>query len=211
MVRPVGVQNPNFSFCRVTTDGFKILLQKQDILQIHCQTHFRKVFPQLFFIEFDKILNNRNILRNRSLHLQSFRNFTVCKPAVHRIYKVMLNFYHFVSTYAARQNNHLCTAHPWRKRTHLCRILHRFPQKRKTLFRRISPLVVLPRKVFPKDYSVFFVNLNLIIRHKVALRFRKNPQSRCLRNIFRSIFNVVAVKITHSLYRGNAQKTIDFR
>ena len=211
VVRPVSVKNTNFGFCRITVDRFKIFLQKLNIRQVHSKTHFRKIFTKLFFAKLVKAFNNRNIARFSSFNFQSVRNFRISKAAVNRVYEVMLNFSNFVSTNASRQNNHFCATNARRQRSNFCRILHRFTQKRKTLLSRISTLVILSRQIFPDNNRVFFINFNFFISHTVALRLRKNSQCGHLRHFFRSVFNVVAVKVTHSLYRGNAQKSIDFR
>ena len=211
VVRPVSIQNPDFCFSRITLNRLKVFLQELNVSQIHGKPHRFAVFIQLFFAVFNESFNNRNITRNGRLNFQSFRNCAVSKTAVYRVNKVLLNFSSFISTYSPGKNNHFCTAYTGRFSSNFCSVFHRFPEKRKTLFSRVSPLVVLTGKIFPDNYSFTFSSFYFFVNNTVALWFRKDSEGCHFRHVFRSIFNVIAVKVTNSLYRGNSQKSIDFR
>ena len=212
MVRPVSIQNTNFSFCRVAFFTGKVTLQKFNIRKIHRKAHLLAVIFQSLVIPANKTINNRNIIRNLRHHLQSFRNrLVICQTAVNRINQITLDFFHIISRNLSAQNNHFSTTNAGSLRQNLNRRSHSGPKQIQTLFRAVRPLIILTRQIFPNNNSITVSNINPVIKNKITLRFAKNSSSSSLPNSLADIFNIIAVKITNSSHTRNSQKIINLR
>ena len=197
MVRPVGINNPDFGNGRLTLLSIpEILLAELQILKAHSKAAAIHELLQCCLIHLVKALQHLYISRCLELHVQGIRLFHGCLPALHGIDIIILNLLHSLGIHIAHQHHY--TGGSNLRTLLLGNQLH-------ALGSGVSSLVVLARQVLHSKHSRIREARQLLLVDNVHRRLRENH------GLYLSIFlvtqplNVIAVEQAYCLQTGQAE------
>ena len=189
VVGPISVQHPEFRHGRVTFFlPFKIILDVQEILKSHGKPKGTVKSLKFLLRHGGKPIHYFHVFWLLKLIQQRFRLFQASFPGIHRVDAV---FFDGVKLAAADfPLNHIGGGGT----DDGCFI---FIEQLHALFRRIRPLVVLPRQIFHAEY-LRVPGFKFLLVNIVYGRLGKHRSQRFLVSFLRNMLHIVADEHPHA-------------
>ncbi len=195
MIRPVSIQHPDFSYCRVSFFLIpEICLYMQKIPESHSQAQGIVQSLQLIPGHKAKSLKNPDILRFFKGYRQCFWFLLAGSPGIHRINTVVL--YCFQLLFCHITLNDIGYSAPDHR-------AFLFSDKLYALLCRICPLIKLSGQIFHRKNTTSFLHRETFMIQHIDRWFCKDPPACLFKGLIRNILHIITNKDTntsHSLY-----------
>ena len=166
MIRPIGVDHPQFCDGRVTVFLIpEIVPAEFQVGQCHGKAHAVIIFFHLVFVPGNKARYPGHVGGHVGLHIQRFRFLQGSDPGFHRVDQIMLDPGKFLV-----RDGTLESHYPGGE--HLGALS--LGQQLYALGRRVRPLVVLAGQIFHGKHPVPFVHRQGFLKDPVHIGFRQD-------------------------------------
>ena len=197
VIGPVGVQNTDLRHGGIPVLFFPVIrLNMKKVLKGHGQVQAVIKGFERALLHGGKARKCLYILRNRKFHRQGLRLFLSCLPAVHGIDAEALDGRFLLR--CQRCGDHVGGSRA-DHRLLLC------PQKLHALFRRVRPLVKLPRQILHGKYHIPRILGELLFIYQIHRRLGKDGSQGLAVGLLGQIFHIVADQHPHALHMADSQ------